>query len=497
MFTDVAGFSPATADSLRRKIAKKYGDEAIAKERTAFVEGACERGMDRKLAEKLIEQIKFFGSYGFNKSHSVAYGLIGYREMWLKTHYPIEFMWAVLAVEPGAEKIVRLVRAARKMGIEVRAADVNSPKPNEWTLDGDAIVGALSKIKGCGPAAVAAIQEARPFTGFIDFCERVERRKVNKRVVEVLLQAGAFNKLVPNPKWLYENLEALWEWVGKHKEWKQRLSDALKLSQRYPGWTEEEAEAISAIVNPIASGADPLEAHVSMIEQMRDDWIPMDAEDIWDRRGGFVWGRIIETRYNQVGDFHSGPEPDDEAKAKMGWGKRYANLNVEDRSGRNQRVKVDTDIFDTYRHIIDKGGAVIAAHVSINGKYHSMKASYLVDLDELKVKIAEEHDLGNFELALYKGWTPADTPVRLNGPHLVCGAMVMRCFRKHDKRGNEMAFLTLHCSDGKPREVVVFGSSWPVYSHRISPGVVAKFKLVKDKSSYILDSEVSGSMVEM
>lgn len=495
IFTDFAGFNPATADSLRRKIAKKYGDEAIAKERENFVLGAVERGAPKELAEKLISQITFFGSYGFNKSHSVAYGLIGYRQMWLKTHYPVEFMWATMSVEPDDKEIVRLVRAARKMDIEIRSPDINLSKAKQWTLVGDAITGSLSNVKGCGPSAAIAIVEAQPFTDFADFAARVQRRKVHKGVVSALIRAGAFNSLIPNPKWLADNLEMVWGMIGK-QDWQEKVRKLIEDSANEEQWGEQEANIISSGVNPLASGVDPLEQHLEMIEGMRDNWIPLDAEDFWERKGGFIWGRVIETKYNQVGDFHSGPEPDETEKAKKGWGKRYANLNIEDRSGRNQRVKVDIDIFEQYRHIIDKAassGATVAAHVAISGgQYHSVKASYLVDLDELAIKLSKEEQLNNFELSLWAGWDMGhpDAKVRQRGDHLHVVSMISRISAKTDKKGGKMAFLTTLGVDGRTREVICFASSWSSYDGRLSVGQVRPFVLVKDKKSYILDNEV-------
>lgn len=489
MFTDFAGFSPATADSLRRKIAKKYGDEAIAKEQQAFVEGAVARGATRELAEKLIGQIKFFGSYGFNKSHSVAYGLIGYRQMWLKTHYPTEFMWAMLTTEPDEKEIIRTVRSTRKMGIEVQPPDVSTAKARDWGLIDNTIIGSLSNIKGCGEAAAKAIVAAQPFASFTDFAKRVERRKVHKGVVNALVKSGAFNKLVPNPKWLHDNIESVWTLVGKQKwaEIDSLIADSVAEDQ----WTDDEFAIISSAVNPVASGIDPLEVHLEMVTGMRDNWLKLDSPDLWNmkRRTGWVWGRVIETKYNQIGDFHNGPEPTDEEKAKMGWGRRYANLNVEDQSGRNQRVKVDVDIFEQFRHIVDKKTATIAAHVGLNPAFHSMRASFVVDLDELALKLKDDDpELSVFELALWRGWDMGGfSGAKIKDSQVTVMGMVARLYKKNDKKGNEMAFITLICGDGIDRDVVCFGSSWPAFKDKIKQGQIRRFVLKRDKNSYILE----------
>lgn len=493
IFTDVAGFSPATSDSLRRKIAKKYGDEAIAKERVNFVNGALERGVSKELAEKLISQITFFGSYGFNKSHSVEYGLIAYREMYLKTHYPLEFMWALMDTEPSSDKILKLVRATRRMGIEVNPPDVNSAAPGRWSMGGDGIVGSLANIKGVGPAAVQAITEKRPFSTFVDFIERIDRRRCHKGVVTALLKSGALNNLVPNPKWLFEHIEVVWMLLGK-VGWQDRFHNMLRISKAAPAWSAEEAQANAAEINPLASGTDPLEMYKELADGMRGDWIRLDDDGLWEKLHGFLWGRIIEVRYNQVGDFHSGPEPDDFDKARMGWGKRYANLNIEDQSGRNQRVKVDVDQFDAFREIIDKGiGAIVAAHISIGKQFHSIRASYLVDLDVLKGKLqVDGEQLTNIEKSLWEGWRPGDRPAKVESEDglLKTTAMVAKVVNKIDKRGGNMAFIGLLCADGLHREAICFASSWSDFSDQIKQGMVAKFRFSLDKKTIILDSDV-------
>jgi len=504
IFTDVAGFSPATSDSLRRKIAKKYGDDAIAKERENFVKGAIEHGLTPELASKLIEQIKFFGSYGFNKAHSVAYGLIAYREMYLKTHYPMEFMWALLKVEPDTDKVIRMVRACKRMGIDVLMPDINSKDPCNWTIEGGAIVGAVSNIKGVGEAAVRAIAAAGPYKDFVDFAERVDRRRCHKGVVNALIQGGAFDRMVPNTKWLYENLEKLWVHVGKaNKGWQDKLRAIIRASAAAPKWPADVAEDIAKRINPMACGEDPLAPYVPMIEGMRTVWMKMDDEAIWDNPDAWMWGRIIEVRQNQVGDFHSGEEPSDEDKAKMGWGKRYANINVEDMSGRNQRVKIDVSDYEIYRPLLERGaGTVVAGHVVINKQYHSMRASFLVDLDELKAKIGAEDQgatspgFDPLELCLWDGWRPG-------GKHVlpICedriwkmSALVVRVMQKTDKKGNEMGFLGLIGSDGLHRECLCFASSWESFQQILHRGVIAKFKLTKEKRTYFLDNKIEAAV---
>lgn len=504
IFTDVAGFSAATADSLRRAIAKKYGDEAIGKERVAFIEGAVKRGFKRELAEKLISQITFFGSYGFNLSHSVSYGLISYRQMYLKTHYPTEFLWALMATEPVTEKVVRYVGYARRREIEVRPPDVNISGA-EWTIDGDAIVGALSDLRGVGPSAIVSLEPLRPFKSFIDFCERVERRKVHRGVVKVLAQAGALDSLIPNRKVFVEHVEHIWALVGK-SDWKARMARSLVAMGKMRDWDEDEAQRISGEFNPLAFGKDPLEAYATLIEELGLKTVPLDSPDMWTLGAGFISGRILEVRYNQVGDFHTGPEPSDAEKRKMKWGSRYSNINVMDMSGKQQRIKVDVDIFDTFRPIVDQGsGTVVALHVNFNQSFHSIRAHFLVDLDALRKRRIAGAKLTLFERALSQGTHPVAPHSKANIKSAYLAAkhaevsdfsvigMVSHVNIKLDKNYNEMAFFGLLGYDGYI-EVICFSSSWKFFRHQVKPGVIGKFRLKRDDKSLILDDHLSGAI---
>lgn len=519
MFVEVAGFSPATADSLRKKIAKKWGDETIGKERDNFINGALSRGFDRALAERLIDQITFFGSYGFNKSHSVEYGYISYWEMWLKTHYPLEFMWALLQNEPQDE-IPGLVKEARSLGIEVRSPDVNKAGVN-WQLDGDAIIASMSDLKGVGPGAIAAVEMGRavgPYKTFVDFLRRTERRKVNRKVVEVLLKAGALSGLVVNQKWLLEHLEEVWNIVGKGNL--TEVARRMVASASEPDWTKDEAQEIASQVNPTAFGKHPIEPHSDFLfNVLKTNWTSMNDEQLYDLGNAFVYGQIIEIKYNQVGDFNTGKEPDEDEKRRMKWGARYANVNVEDLSSKQNRVKVDHDIFDTYRHIVDKGrGTLVGIHASTSKKYKNIRAHYLVDLMELKQKLEQvgidvaagrlavpdenawvkrlEETLTPFERVLVGGihhpvashnrkdLNVIGARTRNGGTITVCG-LVTHVNTKLDKKMNWMGFFGLQGFKGY-LDCLCFASSWGDFEDLIKPGQVIRVTLKKDKTSYIL-----------
>jgi DNA polymerase-3 subunit alpha len=193
---DMAGFSAAKADKLRKAMGKK-DDAEMAKWRADFVDGAVLAGFDRGLAERVYDDIEKFAGYGFNKSHSAAYGLISYQTAYLKAHYPREFMAAVLSSHSGkTENIVKYVAAAKRGGIPVLPPDVNS-SGSDFTAVPEGIRFGLAGVRNVGEGVVAAIvaerQAGGPFTSLQDFCSRVDPKALNKRTLESLIKAGAFD----------------------------------------------------------------------------------------------------------------------------------------------------------------------------------------------------------------------------------------------------------------------------------------------------------------
>lgn len=176
--------------------------EIIAKGREDFVKGAQERGMVAAEAENLFGLIEKFAGYGFNKSHSTAYAAIAYQTAYLKAHYPVEFMAALLSCGmEDTDRIYEHVDDCRRMKIKVLAPDVNKSEV-EFGVDGDKLTFGLAAIKGVGEGAVAAIVKARekdgPFRDLFDLCERVDTRQVSKGVLEILIRAGALDAFGPD-----------------------------------------------------------------------------------------------------------------------------------------------------------------------------------------------------------------------------------------------------------------------------------------------------------
>ena len=194
----LAGFSLGDADLLRRAMGKKKPEE-MAAQREKFLTGCAARKVPQKKAEKIFDLMAEFAGYGFNKSHSCAYALLAYQTAWLKTHYPVEFMAAMLTSETGnTEKVVKYINEARSMGITVLPPNVNASDVN-FTPVGDQIRFGLCAIKNVGENTVRGILAAREtlgrFTNFFEFVESVDTRLLNKRVLESLIRAGAMDGL--------------------------------------------------------------------------------------------------------------------------------------------------------------------------------------------------------------------------------------------------------------------------------------------------------------
>ena len=194
----LAGISLAEADVLRKAVGKKDAD-LIKQELGKFVEKSVARGYDRNIIEELAGQIETFGRYGFNKSHSVAYSVVSYQTAWLKTHYPAEFMAALLSSSIGdTDSVVKFINEARELGIQVLPPDVNE-SGYKFTVVGDKRIRfGLGAIRNVGRSAIDSMLAARaekPFATIYDLCERVDLRLCNKRVFEALIASGALDNL--------------------------------------------------------------------------------------------------------------------------------------------------------------------------------------------------------------------------------------------------------------------------------------------------------------
>lgn len=193
----LSGYSLGGADILRRAMGKKKPEE-MAQQREVFVDGAKKRGISEEISGHIFDLIEKFAGYGFNKSHSAAYALISYQTAWLKTHYPAEFMAAVLSSDmDNTDKVILFLNECRNMKLTVNPSNVNVSDYVFVVNDKGEIEYGLGAIKGAGEAAVINIVEERQANGsfkdLFDFCQRIDSRKVNKRVIEPLIASGAMD----------------------------------------------------------------------------------------------------------------------------------------------------------------------------------------------------------------------------------------------------------------------------------------------------------------
>src|ERR1700692_1619651 len=193
----LAGYSLGEADLLRRAMGKKNAEE-MAKQRERFVQGATKNGFPPKKIEKIFDFMAQFAGYGFNKSHSAAYALLAYHTAYLKTHHPVDFMAALLTSVTGStDDVVKYINECREMGIAVEPPDINVSDAN-FTPHGAAIRFGLAAVKNVGGNAIVSIVAARKklgrnFKSFYEFCEEVDLRLLNKRVLESLVKSGAMD----------------------------------------------------------------------------------------------------------------------------------------------------------------------------------------------------------------------------------------------------------------------------------------------------------------
>ncbi len=218
----IGGFSLGEADILRRAMGKKKADE-MAKQQAIFVERATKLGFDGKKAQELFDLMAYFAGYGFNKSHSAAYALIAYQTAYLKAHYPAEFMACLISLEAAhAENMAFYLQEARDMGLEILPPDINRSSIEFTAPTATQILFGLQGIKNVGLAALQNIIAQRTaqgsFTSLLEFCKRIDLRTSNKRVLEHLICAGAFDPIPATRAQKIHDLEKIMDLAAEHKK---------------------------------------------------------------------------------------------------------------------------------------------------------------------------------------------------------------------------------------------------------------------------------------
>jgi len=242
----IGGYTLGEGDILRRAMGKKKA-EVMAEQSAIFVEKSSARGFDRKKAQELFDLVVYFAGYGFNKSHSAAYALIAYQTAYLKANYLPEFLACLISLEAThPEKMAFYLQETKDLGITILPPDINSSMIDFSVIDG-AILFGLQGIKNVGLAALENIIEERtkkgPFKDLLDFCKRVDLRTANKRVIESLICAGAFDSLPGNRAQQHHEVEHIIDFATAHK--KNALTGQMDLFSMNKKTTSPEDELYS------------------------------------------------------------------------------------------------------------------------------------------------------------------------------------------------------------------------------------------------------------
>jgi DNA polymerase-3 subunit alpha len=344
----LSGYTLGSADLLRRAMGKKKPEE-MAKQRQAFVDGARERGIPEKLSTQIFDLIEKFAGYGFNRSHSAAYALIAYQTAWLKTHYPAAFMAAVLSSDMDrTDKVVTMIAECRDMRLRVLPPDVNRCEYEFVPQDDATILYGLGAIKGLGESAIDAILQAReaggPFKDLFDLCRRIDMRRVNRRVLESLIKAGALDALGAHRAALMGSLTRALAEADRHAAdsaagqadlfGQTATSPERPRDEPTPEWSEEqrldgERETLGLYLtgHPIARYAEELEHMISApIAELRPTY----------DRALVVAGLVVGMRTMQTRR-----------------GDRMAFVTLDDRTGRLE-LAVFSELFERHRDLLVK-----------------------------------------------------------------------------------------------------------------------------------------------
>ena len=240
IFQTLADYSLGGADMVRRMMGKKKLQQ-MAEQKSIFVEATAKKGMSAEASTKLFEQIESFAKYCFNKAHSSAYAFVAYQTAYLKAHYPVEYMCAMLtSVADNKDKTQQYILQCQAQGIEVLAPDINKSNA-QFTPDGDNIRFGLASIKNVGEGVIEQIEQERkekPFESFFDFCSRVDIKCLNKRTLESLIKAGAFSCIEKSRKQLLNNIDNAVEFVQTSQ--KAKSSGQVSLFASLGGEAQEE-----------------------------------------------------------------------------------------------------------------------------------------------------------------------------------------------------------------------------------------------------------------
>lgn len=381
----LAGYTLGGADILRCAMGQKNPAE-MEKQRSVFKAGAERIAVDGALAMKIFDLLEKFAGYGFNKSHSAAYALVSYQTLWLKAHYPSEFMAAVMTADmDNTEKIVGLVDECRRMGLKVLTPDINSGQYNFHVNEDGAIVYGIGAIKGIGAGPIEAIIAARNHGGhfkeLFDLCARTDQKKINRRVLEKLIMSGACDRLGPHRAALMQSLDkainsstqhAKAEAIGQSDMFGVLVNDQEMMTATVTPWSEQvvlngERETLGLYLtgHPINQYLREIERYAGGV-QLKDLHATKRGKKIVTAVGLVLSARVMVTKR----------------------GNKIGVCTLDDRSSRLDII-LFTDVLEKYQHLLEKDRILIAkGHIdgdNFNGGV-KMTVRELMDISEARKK---------------------------------------------------------------------------------------------------------------
>jgi DNA polymerase III subunit alpha len=381
----LAGYSLGEADLLRRAMGKKDRSE-MQKQRSRFVSGCVERGTDRVQAETIFELLERFADYGFNKSHAAAYALVAYQTAYMKTNYPVEFLAASMTLDMGnTDKLSEFRAEAERLGVRLEPPCVNHSGV-AFEVKDNRIHYSLAALKGVGSQAVEAIVEARgggPFRGLSDFANRINPRAINKRVLESLIAAGAFDELEPNRARAFAGAEAILAVALRQREvlasgalefsfGDRAAEDAIRLPALEP-WTpaerlQKEFDAIGFFLT-----GHPLDDYLHALKHLRlHSW----ADFARAVRAGASAGRLAATVVTRT-----------ERRTRNG--SKMGIVGLSDPTGHYEAV-IFSEGLQQFRDVLEPGAAVLLTLAAeLQGEEVRARIQMAEPLDQAAAKLSK------------------------------------------------------------------------------------------------------------
>ncbi len=392
---ELAGYTLGGADLLRRAMGKKKPEE-MAKQRAIFTEGAIANGIDEKIATYIFDLMEKFAGYGFNKSHSAAYALVAYQTAWLKAHYPAPFMAAVLSSDmDNTDKVVVLIEECRNMKMGLCAPNINVSNFRFTVNDREQVVYGLGAIKGVGQSAIEDLLNERElhgaFSGLYDLCKRIDLRKVNRRVLEALIRAGAFDVFDENRAAHFAELPTVLKVAEQHS--KMALTgqtdlfglavgaedDPLETEQyatETEPWPEDERLSAEKQTLGLYLTGHPIERYEKELANITHGKIAVlqaDVERSKNKMEVRVAGLVVEMRTRQTKN-----------------GKTMGFATLDDRSGRLE-VAAFGDVYENYREFLSKDTLLVAegtANIDDFSNMLRLTAEKMYSIEQARVQFA-------------------------------------------------------------------------------------------------------------